>query len=48
MNIATCHVFTAFSIWWNEQQFSDLTDQVSVNLSADFSVNLSASQTLSD
>ena len=48
MNIATHHVFTAFSIWWDEQQFSDLTDQALINSSADFCVNLSASQTLID
>jgi len=48
MNIATCHIFTAFSIWWNEQQFFSLTDQVPANSSADFLINLSASQALID
>ena len=48
MNTAICHIFMTFSIWWNEQQFSDLTDQASANLSANFSVNLSVLQTLID
>ena len=45
MNIATHHIFTAFSIQWDEQQFPGLAGQAPANPPADFPANLPAPQT---
>src|SRR5436190_23161843 len=45
MNITTRHIFTAFSIQWDEQQFPGLSGQAPANQSTDFPTNLPASQT---